>query len=59
MCSRQWLGQREEAATPPERRLPATLLRGRAWAVYDSLDKESTDTYAHLKPERPSSMPVP
>ena len=29
-------------------RLP-TLLRGRAWAVYDSLDEESTDTYAHLK----------
>lgn len=29
-------------------RLP-TLLRGRAWAIYDSLDEDSTDTYAHLK----------
>ena len=29
-------------------RLP-TLLSGRAWAIYDSLDEESTDTYSHLK----------
>ena len=29
-------------------RLP-TLLKGRAWAIYDSLDEDSTDTYAHLK----------
>ena len=26
-----------------------TLLQGRAWAVYDSLTEEETDTYAHLK----------
>ena len=30
------------------RRVP-TLLQGRAWAVYDSLMEEETDTYAHLK----------
>ena len=30
------------------RRVP-TLLQGRAWAVYDSLTDEDTDTYAHLK----------
>lgn len=30
------------------RRVP-TLLQGRAWAVYDSLTDEETDTYAHLK----------
>ena len=29
-------------------RLP-TLLRGRAWAIYDSLGEADTDTYAHLK----------
>lgn len=30
------------------RRVP-TLLQGRAWAVYDSLTDDETDTYAHLK----------
>ena len=30
------------------KRLP-TLLRGRAWAVYDVLGERQTDTYAHLK----------
>ena len=29
-------------------RLP-TQLRGRAWAIYDLLGEDSTDTYAHLK----------
>ena len=29
-------------------RLP-TLLKGRAWAIFDSLGEDSTDTYAHLK----------
>ncbi len=29
-------------------RLP-TLLRGRSWAIYDSLTGEETDTYEHLK----------
>lgn len=29
-------------------RLP-TLLRGRAWAVYDALPAVETDTYEHLK----------
>ena len=28
--------------------LPA-LFRGRAWAIYDSLGEESTNTYAYLK----------
>ena len=26
-----------------------TLLKGRAWAIYEVLTKEQTDTYAHLK----------
>ena len=26
-----------------------TLLKGRAWAVYDALPDSETDTYAHLK----------
>ena len=30
------------------RRLP-TLLRGRAWAIFDALPDDSTDTYEHLK----------
>jgi len=30
------------------KRLP-TLLKGRAWAIFDSLPDTSTDTYAHLK----------
>ena len=29
-------------------RLP-TLLKGRSWAIYDSLGDEETDTYDHLK----------
>jgi len=29
-------------------RLP-TLLKGRSWAVYDSLREEDTDSYEHLK----------
>ena len=29
-------------------RLP-TLLKGRAWAIYDALDEGDTDTYDHLK----------
>ena len=29
-------------------RLP-TLLKGRSWAIYDTLQDEETDTYDHLK----------
>jgi len=35
-------------ADKKRRRLP-TLLRGRAWAIFDSLGDDETDTYDHLK----------
>ena len=37
-----------------------TLLRGRVWAIYDSLGEESTDkTYIRPFKEHPPSTPVP
>jgi len=30
-------------------RLPATMLRGRSWAIYESLSDKDKDSYAKLK----------
>ena len=53
--AREWFKRFEVCAAANEwneekklKRLP-TLLRGRAWAVYDALGERQTDTYAHLK----------
>ena len=53
--AREWFKRFEVCASANEwneekklKRLP-TLLRGRAWAVYDALGERQTDTYAHLK----------
>ena len=53
--SRSWFKRYEVCATANGwdaakklQHLP-TLLRGRAWAIYDSLSEETLDTYDHLK----------
>jgi len=53
--ARSWFRRFEVCAAANEwdnekklRRVP-TLLKGRAWAVYDALTDAETDTYAHLK----------
>ena len=53
--ARSWFKRFEVCAVANEwddekklKRLP-TLLKGRAWAIFDSLPDASTDTYTHLK----------
>ena len=60
--AKSWFKRFEVCATANEwnnekklKRLP-TLLRGRAWAIYDALPDASTDTYEHLKEALLSSL---
>ena len=61
--AKSWFKRFEVCATANEwnndekklKRLP-TLLRGRAWAIYDALPDASTETYEHLKEALLSSL---
>ena len=42
MAAKEWGAEKKLTRVP-------TLLKGCAWAVYEALMEEETDTYAHLK----------